>query len=448
MPYIFSRVPKTAHNITKEISINNYAFATDLVSLSSLPVLIKSTKYRLVITLNVGDNGNGISMHEFRQLESILNISIPQLPINSLLSQNGEQRKLAVTIDSIDKPSVAILIPHWNSWMFLKPCLEYIQKNRNPEIEEKVYVLDDESTDGSYEKAKEHFKDDPLIQFFQFSRPNKKYSADIGLLLDYGLQLVNEQYTAMIDADVFPLSKDWLSFPIWLINRYNCSAVGLDTGLSTSYRKQANFSLWQPKNGYIPTAGLYDNTWYVHINNLYRIMPSATAKVCSEQIGFTRNDHFDTFFKKALNRIGRWYFFWLPYHKRWPYFPGGEDNGVAANHFIDINKLGPKFNLPITSYLGLTPHDGVFGQNICGLIFHFALSTRALSTERREVSNAGKEFNFWVNRLQNEGMSDKLLSEMIKESNAVDCAKMKHWTTKYSQDNLAYIKHLIDLSKK
>jgi hypothetical protein len=190
MPYIFSRVPKMARNITTEVSTNDYAFAIDLVSLSSLPTLIKNTKYRLVVTLNVGDE-NGVSMHDFRRLESIIGASIPQLPINSLSPKREiGQRKLAITIDSADEPSVAILIPHWNSWMFLKPCLEYIQKNRNPKIKEKVYVLDDESTDGSYERAKEYFKDDPLIEFFQFSRPNKKYVADLIPRLDRYIETV------------------------------------------------------------------------------------------------------------------------------------------------------------------------------------------------------------------------------------------------------------------
>ncbi len=315
-----------------------------------------------------------------------------------------------------EKASVAILIPHWNSWDFLKPCLEYIQKNRNPQLTERVYVLDDSSTDGSFEKAKEYFKGDASIEFHRFSRYNKKYSADIGLLLDYGLKLVKEDYVATIDADIFPLSTDWLSFPIWLINEYGCSAVGTDTGLSTSYRSRANFKTTQPKEGYRPEARAYSNDWYTHINNFYRVMRTSTAKTVSEKIGFTRNDRSSNLFKKILNRIGRRYFYWFPYHKRFPYFPGGEDNGVAANHFMDMNKMGPKFNIPITSYVGLTPHDGAFGQNISGLVFHFALSTRALSDERREVKDAGNKFGHWVKKIKESGIDGKNLEEMIEQS--------------------------------
>ena len=324
---------------------------------------------------------------------------------------------LAITIDSTDEnPSVAILIPHWNSFDFLKICLEYIKKNRNPKFRERVYVLDDSSMDGSFEKAKEYFKDDSSIEFHQFKRPNKKYVADIGLLLDYGLKLVKEQYVAAIDADLFPLSKDWLSFPIWLLNEYNCSSVGLDTGLSAAYKGKTHFRVWEPRNGYRPSAGVYDNEWFSHTNNLYRVMRTSTAKIVSEKIGFTRNDKCSNLAKKIMNRVGRRYFYWFPYHKRFPYFPGGEDNGVAASHFIDINRMGPKFNIPLTSYIGLTPHDGAFGQNISGLAFHFALSTRALSRERREVQNAGEAFNYWADKIVKSGINEKSVSEMIAQS--------------------------------
>jgi hypothetical protein len=166
---------------------------------------------------------------------------------------------------------------------------------------------------------------------------------------------------------------------------------------------------------------LYDNDWFCVVNNLYRLMPTALAKVVSEQIGFTRATPEPTFFEKVRRRVvGR-----LRRHMdidsitngRRPYLPKGADNGVAANHFIDVNKLGPKFNIPLTSYIGLTPKDGAFGQNICGLAFHFALSTRALSRERREVSDAGDKFNYWVGRLQDsKGFNDQILKEMVAAS--------------------------------
>ena len=166
-------------------------------------------------------------------------------------------------------------------------------------------------------------------------------------------------------------------------------------------------------------------------------MRTADAKVASENIGFTRaNGTRNTLYKYLrgahhlimrrggpFRRIYRALFRDTPLqalvNDRYPYLPCGCDNGVAANHFIDINRLGPKFNIPVTSFIGFTPSAGVFGQNIAGLLFHFALSTRALSKERREVGDAGPEYTQWVKRLSaGEDCNDALITEMIEASSS------------------------------
>ncbi len=392
--------------------------------------MIRIAKYRVLVTLDVSDV-LGLPLHKLRELELFLNIQIPQLPLDALHSNQKELKKwnqkptleydhirvLGITIDSRDTPkSVGIIIPHWNSWNFLKGCLTNIQKCRNSDLIETVYVIDDSSDDGSFEKARDFFKNDQSIQFHQVIRSSKKEIPDVGYLLDYGLGLVKEQYVAMIDADIIPLSKDWLSFPIWLQEKYNCSSVGLDTGLSCSYRNRiSNQNWWQPINGYFNYGGLYDNQWFTCTNNLYRIMNSATAKVVSNLIGFTRSCDRKKTIINRFHQIATNSLKFKIFNKRYPYFPGCEDNGVAASHFIDLNLLGPKFNIPLTSYIGLTPKDGTFGQNIAGLIFHFALSTRALSSERREVDDAGKDFYYWISRIE-DGIDDTLLEELVNSS--------------------------------
>ena len=78
--------------------------------------------------------------------------------------------------------------------------------------------------------------------------------------------------------------------------------------------------------------------------------------------------------------------------------------------------MGPKFNIPLTSYIGLTPRDGAFGQNISGLAFHFALSTRALSRSRKEVDNPGEYFRDWIGRIQeSEGLDSEIIREMAEQ---------------------------------
>lgn len=442
-----------ATNIPLTDNSFDYCFSISTIEEISQPIkalkeMIRLAKHRVVVTIDVSDK-LGLAPKKLREIEKILNYSIPNLPLNSLtsvspiikefgqstLNQYKDIRVLAITIDSIDKPkSVAILIPHWESWQFLKPCLESIQKNRNEFLEEKIYVLDDASKDGSFEKARNYFKDDKNIQFHRFERPNKKIEADVGLLLDYGLKTINEQLVVMLDSDTIALNKDWVSFPIWLIEKFGCSSVGLDTGLSTSYLPfLKSEKIWQPKGGYEVRGGLYDNQWFSCTNNLYRVMRTATAKVVSDSIGFTRAspketkkiirkiiNKIDTFLKpnnflsNVYQRIIKQKFLNVSLNDRHPYLPEGCDNGVAANHFIDINYLGPKFNIPLTSYINLTPKDGAFGQNISGLLFHFALSTRALSKERREVNNPGDSFLSWANKLNN--LNDQVLKEMIEAS--------------------------------
>lgn len=445
IPYLFSKLPlseklttfvssKSEKSLVKYSRLfsdqsntneNNYGFAIfraetpDEIS-GICANIISRSKYRSIFVFELSDT-NGIPANFLRQIEETFKIKVPPIPQSSSAFPRKDTRILTLTVDSRDeKPSVAIMIPHWNSWVFLRPCLEYIKKYRNPDITEKVYVLDDTSTDGSFEKAKEYFKNDKEIEFIQISRINKNYSADIGLLLDEGLKHVQEEYVAMIDADLFPINIDWLLFPIKILNDYNCCSVGMDSGLSNSYKNLANFSFWETHDEWLPSAGLKDNQQYTHTNNLYRLMRTSTAKVVSENIGFTRCDFRSSLIEKIIFHVRRRFLFWFPYRKRWPYFPGGEDNGVAANHFMDINRMGPKFNIPITGYLGHTPKDGVFGQNIAGLVFHFALSTRALSSERREISDAGEAFNFWVNKLTSEGISDENIGEMIEESSKIE----------------------------
>jgi hypothetical protein len=72
--------------------------------------------------------------------------------------------------------------------------------------------------------------------------------------------------------------------------------------------------------------------------------------------------------------------------------PPTGDNGVAANGWLDANRMGLKKNIAITSYGVMTSTDGVAFQNISDLLVHVALSTRALSETRREVDDPGAEY--------------------------------------------------------
>lgn len=370
--------------------------------IAELRALLDATAHRVAVVVDVSD----LAAERLGELEALLGAPLPAAPADAI---DGGERTLGVTLDARDAPrTAAVLIPHWESLPFLRPCLRSLLAHRNPRVRQTIYVLDDSSGDGSFETAQREFAGEEEIRFLRLDRPNRDREADVGLLLDMGLREVGEQYVATIDADVFATSPDWLAFPIWLAERHAASAVGMDSGLSTGYTAWGPHRWAQPPEGYRPSTGLYDNDWFVCINNLYRIMPTALAKVASEQVGYTRRNP-----RTGLERL------WLRATRaRSAYIRGGADNGVAASHFVDVNRLGGKFNIPLTFAAGGTPRDGAIGQNIGGLIFHFALSTRALSEERREVDDPGERFREWAARLQ--AGDESVIEEMIAASRVPD----------------------------
>ncbi len=335
----------------------------------------------------------------------------PSDPLKTLSTSQEECHLVMLRYEKQGVPlDCGIIIPHWESYPFASACLKEIKKCAS--IKEHIYLIDDGSQDGSYERLIEEWKSDPEITFIQAFRPNKEVP-DVGWLLDFALKQVKERYVAMIDADVYPISDDWLRFPIWLLQRYGCSSVGCDTGLSNAYTSRFVFPQRWRKKEYIPQYSLYDNSRFTCTNNFYRIMETGMAQVVADYAGFYRRSLIPahSFSGKVRNRLI--HYFSLIQTMVSGRYTADADNGVIANLFIDENRLGPKFSLPITSYLGKTPSDGVFGQNVCSLIFHFALSTRALSRWRREVSNAGLAYQEYVCQIFENGITHDLLHNMV-----------------------------------
>jgi glycosyltransferase involved in cell wall biosynthesis len=415
------------------VADNAFDYAMSISAIEEMPhtldvlrEMVRVARHRVVATMDVAET-LGLPQQRLREVEQFLGVPLPPMPRTALTSTSPgllrsrqlpqpeyrDIRVLAFTLDAQDPPpAISVLIPHWNSWRFLEPCLDGIEHQAAPGLDVTVHVLDDASTDGSYEKARDYAATKPAIHVHRLERPNKSREADVGLLLDMGLDHVDTQYVAMIDADVVPLAPDWLSFPVWLLNELNCSSVGTDTGLANAYTYAPGARWWRGKAGLAPRAGTYDNARWTCTNNFFRVMRTATAKVVAREIGFTRANYPPGTGWKVFKHLARRL---PPINRRYPYLPGGEDNGVAANHFIDANRLGPKFNIPLTSYIGLTTRDGAFGQNICGLLFHFALSTRALSDERREVEDAGGEYHAWLKRYL-DAPSPEAWDEIVKAS--------------------------------
>lgn len=400
---------------------NEFRYSFSISAIEEMPEPLKAvqemlrvTSERVVITFDVS-NKLGVNEEKLRALLDFLGVELPPVPADVLNSADKRQRRyrqkpltefaeikvLGLVIDKNEIPKdCAILIPHSESFDFLKICVNEIKKNTHPNVRHHIYIIDDNSQDGSFEKIEKLYQGDSEITLEQVKRGNFKIP-DVGQVIDWGLKLVKEQFVCMIDADVFPMSRHWLNFSIWLLEKYNCSSVGTDTGLSTAYFDSFPGE-WQNKNGYLPDFGIFSNSNFTCTNNFYRLVRTAEAKVISELTGYRRyysqlDQWLDLTLNAVLRKINN---YWR--RKIFPELfvsqPVG-DNGVRANWFIDANRLGPKFSLPILNWLGKTPNDGVFGQNICGLIMHFALSSRVLSRSHKEVRDPGKDYLEFVQNL-------------------------------------------------
>ncbi len=387
-----------------------YSFSISAIEEMPDPVavlkeMVRVTSERIVVTMDIS-NVLGVNDVKLAAVLEYLGIDLPAFPSRVMRSDDSLQKRygqkplkefsdirvLGIVIDKDEMPKeCAILIPHSESFDFLRLCMDRIKACANPEVRQHVYILDDNSQDGSFQKIQQAWGNDRDVTIKQIVRANFGVP-DVGQVLDEGLKLVQERFVAMIDADVFPMSKDWLLYPIWLLETQGASSVGTDTCLSLGYVKKLPES-WKNKDGYLPGFDGFSNEYFTCTNNFYRVARTADAKVVSGFVGYRRAHHWlNRFLDKTVNKlIGR---------LAWLYvgFPEA-DNGVQANYFIDANALGKKWSIPILNFLGFTPNDGVFGQNVCGLIMHFALSTRALETSHKEIADSGTDYKKYVKDL-------------------------------------------------
>ena len=186
--------------------------------------------------------------------------------------------------------------------------------------------------------------------------------------------------------------------------------VGCDTGITNAYVPSTG-RRWQNIDGYTPNFGVYDNGYFVGCNNFFRVMKTSLAKVVAQQVSFSKvfpdSHREDTFDKIKRILFGKQSIDLEDY-------PITIDNGIMAYYFIAVNRLGPEFSIPITSWIGFTPQDGVYGQNVCGLVLHFALS-RSLALHPREVADPGDDYRYYAKNIISDGLSDELLQEMLAE---------------------------------
>jgi hypothetical protein len=357
-------------------------------------------------------------------------LEYPQLEQNcdiSNVSRNIDFPAMAFVLDIskelVKLEDLTILIPHWESLGFLRLCLWSINKHyahQNP----KILVLDDFSSTDTYARVVDLCRK-YNAESIQINRNNKNTVADVGKLLDIGVTYVRTKYVCMLDADTIHLSPDVYREPLRMLKKRSVVSVGLDTGLGSSYH---DLGPWRKVSGIYPYDISYPGLQTV-TNNLFRVMRTADALAIAESIEFSRNVEARTFrdqlgrgLRKLMTKIKeskmkiflRQIVLYRVLNSQYPAMPPTGDNGVSANHWMEANKMGSKVNIPITSYGLVSPKDGICFQNISGLLIHIALSTRALSAERREIEDAGEEFYRSVDEIINMTSSEENLYSKVK----------------------------------
>ena len=94
-------------------------------------------------------------------------------------------------------PSVAILVPCWNKATTLGGTVESLLALDYPKDKLSVVIIDDGSTDNTYEAALQ-FADNPQIKIHRKENEGSKYSA-----LNFGISQTESEFVGCLDADSF-----------------------------------------------------------------------------------------------------------------------------------------------------------------------------------------------------------------------------------------------------
>lgn len=262
-----------------------------------------------------------------------------------------------------------ILIPVCTELDFLKIGIYKIKQFRHPEIEQEIIIAD--QTDFS-QTLQDLFGSDPEIKIVKIPR------IDAGYPIDIGAKMATGDYFCSLDADAFPIHRNWLYLPIKLIERYNLSFVGKQTGLHISYPAHGNFR---------------------HINNYYRVSKTNIAKKIAEDVSFMRWGN-----RSMVN--------FIPTDTRWN---SDCDNGVVAQWYADQIDCGGKVSLALNKTIGFTSEMGIYGMVIDDLVFHmvFGFGEEWIKDLSKTL---GSQYLEWKEKIKNgeiESVSESMLSATI-----------------------------------
>lgn len=262
---------------------------------------------------------------------------------------------------------ITIVISNYNTLHWLRVSVHQIRKHTKIPYE---IVISDQSEDKHPVMAEYNgFKNIRVI-------PNPRSSSGAGM--DYILKNVKieSKYICAIDVDTFPISDDWLTVPIKLIEDFGLTWVGLRAEIESAY-----------------------SLHYFHMGECYRVGLKESFEQLSKGAGW--------------------------YQRTDPFF----DNAVVAHSWEDKHFSHKKLSLPVTGSLGLTLTNGEYGRVIGNLAVHFCLAfTSTLHANKRKA--LGEPWLAWEEKIKTLP-PDMLVSEIMAAVRYSSCLQpLQYWDGK------------------
>jgi glycosyltransferase involved in cell wall biosynthesis len=235
-------------------------------------------------------------------------------------------------------PKVTIIISNYNSIHWLRIAVDQIRKHtKHP-----YHIIISEQTENPYDVQAEYNGWDFITVV-----PVPAHSSGSGT--DYILRYCNidTEYICSMDVDTFPVSDEWLSLPIRLMNDYGLTWVGLRAEIEAAY-----------------------SLHYFHMGECYRIGRTKNFKLLSDAVGWTQVKG-----------------------------EGFRDNAVNAHSYEDAHFKNKKLSLPVTGRIGITRSEGEYGRLIGNLAMHFCFAFTS-SLHETPVKNMGEEYMDWEQKIK------------------------------------------------
>jgi FkbM family methyltransferase len=235
-------------------------------------------------------------------------------------------------------PKITIIISNYNSLHWLRIAVHQIRKHTKIPY----HIVISEQSEDPYDVQAEYNGWD-LVTVVAMEGNSSGYGTD------YILKNIpiDSEYICSMDVDTFPISDDWLSFPIKLLEQYDLTWVGLRAEIESAY-----------------------NLHYFHMGECYRIGRTNDFKLLSENVGWAQIKG-----------------------------EGFRDNAVMAHSWEDANFKHKKLSLPVTGRIGLTLTEGEYGRVIGNIAMHFCLAFTSTLHLRRE-KNVGGDYLSWEKKIK------------------------------------------------